>query len=97
MARVAAGAWMRGASWGLKTYVRAGRRVTDAALHMENPLNLVEDAGREVIEGRASACSASPTSSAVSIPGPALRPSRRHCASAALPCSSARRSVEDDQ
>ena len=51
LARVAADAWMRGASWGLKTYVRAGRRVTDAALNMENPLNLVEDAGREVIGG----------------------------------------------
>jgi hypothetical protein len=51
LARVAAGAWMRGAGWGFKTYMRAGRRVTDAALRMENPLNLVEEAGREVIEG----------------------------------------------
>jgi hypothetical protein len=42
---------MRSARWGVKTYVRAGRRVAGAAVHMENPLNLVEDAGREVVEG----------------------------------------------
>ncbi|CAN5471157.1 hypothetical protein BH10ACT11_BH10ACT11_08640 [soil metagenome] len=51
MARVAAGAWMRSARWGVKTYARAGRRVAGAAVHMENPVNLVEDAGREVVEG----------------------------------------------
>lgn len=51
LARMAAGAWLRTASWSAGTAMRAGKRVTRAAVTFENPANLVEEAGREVVEG----------------------------------------------
>jgi hypothetical protein len=50
LARIAAGAWLRGARWGADVAVRAGRRTVNAAVTGENPLNLVRDAQIELID-----------------------------------------------
>lgn len=49
--RLAAGAWLRTASWTAATTWRAGRRLTEAAVSGESAVDLADDARREVLDG----------------------------------------------
>lgn len=49
--RIAAAAGLRTAGWSAGTALRAGRRLTEAALSRESPLELARDARAEVLEG----------------------------------------------
>ena len=51
LAKLAAGAWLRGAGWAAGATVRLGRRMTNVALARESPLDVVRDARHELIEG----------------------------------------------
>jgi hypothetical protein len=51
LARIAVGAWVRGASWGLGGTVRAGRRLSRAALSGESAAELLEEVRDDVVEG----------------------------------------------
>jgi hypothetical protein len=50
LARIAAGAWVRTASWYADTAVRAGRRLTDAVASGESPVQLAREARSELLE-----------------------------------------------
>ena len=49
-ARIAAGAWVRTATWTAESTVRAGRRLARAALNGESPAVVLREAGHEAIE-----------------------------------------------
>ena len=50
MARIAAGAYARAFVWGVGTGLKAGRRLTEAALSGEGPVELFEEARDETVE-----------------------------------------------
>lgn len=50
MARIAVGAWVRGATWSIGTTLRAGRRLTEAALSGESAAQLIDEVREETIE-----------------------------------------------
>lgn len=50
LARIAAGAWIRTASWYADTAVRAGRRLTDAVVSGESPAQLAREARGELVD-----------------------------------------------
>ncbi|HKJ35889.1 MAG TPA: Abi-alpha family protein [Solirubrobacterales bacterium] len=50
LARIAVGAWARGAVWGVGTTVRATRRVTEAALSGESATELIDGIRDEAVE-----------------------------------------------
>ncbi len=50
MARILVGSWVRGASWGIGTTVRAGRRLTEAALSGESAAQLIDEVREETVE-----------------------------------------------
>jgi hypothetical protein len=50
LARIAAGAWVRTASWYADTAVRAGRRLTGAVTSGESPVQLAREARTELVE-----------------------------------------------
>lgn len=49
LARIAAGAWLRGASWGIDATVRAGRRLSAAAAAGESATELLAEARDETV------------------------------------------------
>jgi hypothetical protein len=51
LVRIAAGAWVRTAGWTAGSALRAGRRLTRAALGRESPYDLVRDARAELVDG----------------------------------------------
>ena len=50
IARIAAGAWLRGASWGLGTTLKATRRLGEAAVSGESAAQLIDEIREESIE-----------------------------------------------
>jgi hypothetical protein len=51
LARIAVGAWLRGAAWGINATVRAGRRLNEAAASGESASELIAEARDETIAG----------------------------------------------
>lgn len=51
LARIAAGAWLRGARWGIGTTMRAGRRLGSAAASGESAAELIAEAREGTITG----------------------------------------------
>jgi hypothetical protein len=51
LARLAAGAWVRTATWYADGAARAGRRLAEAALSGESPIKLASEARTELLEG----------------------------------------------
>jgi hypothetical protein len=49
IARIAAGAWIRGAAWGIGTTLRASRRLTEAAVSGESAAQLLDEVRDEVV------------------------------------------------
>jgi hypothetical protein len=49
IARIAAGAWIRGAAWGIGTTLRASRRLTEAAVSGESATQLLDEVRDEVV------------------------------------------------
>jgi hypothetical protein len=49
MARIAAGAWIQGAAWGIGTSLRAGRRLAEAAVSGESAGQLLSEARDEAV------------------------------------------------
>jgi hypothetical protein len=50
IARIAAGAWLRGATWGLGTTVKATRRLGEAAVSGESAAQLIDELREEALE-----------------------------------------------
>jgi hypothetical protein len=50
LARIAVGAWARGAAWGVGTGLRASRRLTEAALSGESATELLDDVRDETVQ-----------------------------------------------
>lgn len=50
IARIVVGSWVRGATWGVETTLRAGRRLTEAALSGESAAQLIDEVREETIE-----------------------------------------------
>lgn len=50
LARLAVGAWARGAAWGVETTIRSSRRVIEAAISGESATELIEDVRDETAE-----------------------------------------------
>lgn len=51
LARIVAGAWVRGAVWGIGTTLRGSRRLTEAAISGESAAQLIEEIRDEAIGG----------------------------------------------
>jgi hypothetical protein len=51
VARLAAGAWYRGATWGVETTLRASRRIGEAAVSGASAVDLIEDVRDETLAG----------------------------------------------
>lgn len=51
LTRIAAGAWLRTAEWTAAGALRAGRRITRAALNAESPMALLGEARDELVDG----------------------------------------------
>jgi hypothetical protein len=49
IARIAVGAWIRGAAWGIGTTLRASRRLTEAAVSGESATQLLDEVRDEVV------------------------------------------------
>lgn len=51
LARLAAGAWYRGATWGIGTSLRASRRIAEAALSPDSAAELIDEVRAETVDG----------------------------------------------